>query len=247
MSCVLCAVLLGCGGSSGTAGTNADGSADGTTPDAPTVFQVPDAEDSASQDVPPLDLPCVPNCTNKECGDDGCGTSCGTCQAAEICTSVGSCDPDPNAGCGGLTLAEDWAGEYDGSYEATLFGLLPMSGDTTGDLSFSLKCFNSKLIVSGTMSGMASGEYPFELTFQGTYNPDTQELKCTISEGKVSFPSLSAEVEFEGDMPGSLQPDGTFAGTFDVTATAATLGGQALSAALFSAGADGTWTAAPAP
>ena len=214
-----------------------------TAPPKDTTQVTPDA----TEDVPDPDAPCVPNCTDKVCGDDGCGNSCGTCKDNEICTKVGSCDPDPNAGCDGLTLAENWAGEYDGDYNATLLGLIPMSGGTTGDLSFSLKCFNSKLIVSGTMSGLASGEYPFELTFQGTYNPDTQVLKCSISAGKVSFPSFASEVEFEGDMPGTMLADGTFAGTFDVTATKATLAGQALAANLFSAGASGTWTAAPAP
>lgn len=40
---------------------------------------------------------CVPNCTNKQCGDDGCGTSCGTCTiAGETCGGGGV----PNI-CGG--------------------------------------------------------------------------------------------------------------------------------------------------
>ena len=29
--------------------------------------------------------PCVPNCTQKTCGDDGCGGSCGTCSAGSYC------------------------------------------------------------------------------------------------------------------------------------------------------------------
>ncbi len=34
---------------------------------------------------------CVPNCTGKVCGDDGCGGSCGTCSGGEQCTAAGQC------------------------------------------------------------------------------------------------------------------------------------------------------------
>ena len=54
------------------------------------------------------DVPCVPDCTGKDCGDDGCGLSCGTCDAnyfcdgndqCAICTCMGKeCGDD---GCGG--------------------------------------------------------------------------------------------------------------------------------------------------
>jgi len=35
---------------------------------------------------------CVPNCTGRECGSDGCGGSCGSCSGSEICTPGGVCD-----------------------------------------------------------------------------------------------------------------------------------------------------------
>jgi hypothetical protein len=34
---------------------------------------------------------CTPKCTNKVCGDDGCGGSCGTCAAGKTCTTKGKC------------------------------------------------------------------------------------------------------------------------------------------------------------
>jgi formylglycine-generating enzyme required for sulfatase activity len=41
---------------------------------------------------------CKPNCTNKECGDNGCGGSCGTCTGGKTCQSgkcvTGGCWPD---------------------------------------------------------------------------------------------------------------------------------------------------------
>ncbi|MGB0591738.1 MAG: DUF1566 domain-containing protein [Myxococcota bacterium] len=37
---------------------------------------------------------CTPACTDKECGDDGCGGSCGTCGAGVVCTPKQECmDP----------------------------------------------------------------------------------------------------------------------------------------------------------
>ena len=35
---------------------------------------------------------CTPDCTAKECGDDGCGGSCGTCTAPETCGGGGTPD-----------------------------------------------------------------------------------------------------------------------------------------------------------
>jgi len=47
--------------------------------------------------------PCVPDCTGKECGNDGCGGSCGGCIGENLfCSSNGLCKPcDPvlNEGC----------------------------------------------------------------------------------------------------------------------------------------------------
>lgn len=34
---------------------------------------------------------CTPDCTDKECGDDGCGGSCGSCSDVEFCNDVGLC------------------------------------------------------------------------------------------------------------------------------------------------------------
>ncbi len=50
---------------------------------------------------------CTPSCTGKECGDDGCGGSCGDCPEGEFCNQ-GTCGPAGNGcvssnepGCGG--------------------------------------------------------------------------------------------------------------------------------------------------
>jgi hypothetical protein len=50
---------------------------------------------------------CVPDCSGKECGDDGCGGSCGTCDPNEICNAgVCECVPD----CSGKECGDDGCG-----------------------------------------------------------------------------------------------------------------------------------------
>lgn len=47
---------------------------------------------NACADTPP----CIPQCTGKECGGDGCGGTCGTCAADQYC-DVGICKPSAGA------------------------------------------------------------------------------------------------------------------------------------------------------
>ena len=35
---------------------------------------------------------CVPNCSEKECGPNGCGGVCGNCEDEDSCSSEGHCD-----------------------------------------------------------------------------------------------------------------------------------------------------------
>lgn len=51
-------------------------------------------------------LPCVPQCSGKACGEDGCGGTCGTCAEGSSCTAEGQCvavcQPNcANKACGG--------------------------------------------------------------------------------------------------------------------------------------------------
>lgn len=40
---------------------------------------------------PWADLWCVPDCTGRVCGDNGCGSLCGTCEGDNACTAAGQC------------------------------------------------------------------------------------------------------------------------------------------------------------
>jgi len=42
------------------------------------------------------DTTCTPSCTNKNCGDDGCGGSCGTCTGFQTCGALGICENPPS-------------------------------------------------------------------------------------------------------------------------------------------------------
>ena len=64
---------------------------------------------------------CIPDCTNKECGDDGCGGSCGSCHAPEICGAGGTpfvcgdgCVPE----CANKDCGDDSCGSSCGSCKA---------------------------------------------------------------------------------------------------------------------------------
>ena len=49
---------------------------------------------------------CVPQCENKDCGDDGCGGTCGTCGHDQGCSSESKCVALDFSGCTGLSV--DW-------------------------------------------------------------------------------------------------------------------------------------------
>ncbi len=60
---------------------------------------------------------CQPNCTGKECGDDGCGGSCGACAGSQTCQAwkcVGTCTP----ACAGKVCGDDGCGGSCGSCAA---------------------------------------------------------------------------------------------------------------------------------
>ena len=63
-----------------------------TTRDAKTDSAATDDVPGAAVDAPDSshELPCVPDCSGRECGPDGCGGSCGTCATNATC-DAGSC------------------------------------------------------------------------------------------------------------------------------------------------------------
>ena len=64
-----------------------------------TVMETPLAPTPTNGPSPtstPMPTPCIPQCSGKSCGDDGCWGSCGTCGNNLVCTLAGSCSvPSP--------------------------------------------------------------------------------------------------------------------------------------------------------
>jgi|GEM_PF-3284023 len=62
------------------------------------------------------EAPCVPECSGKSCGDDGCGGSCGTCGAGTACDAAGQCvTTGPTCSCAGKACGDDGCGNSCGT------------------------------------------------------------------------------------------------------------------------------------
>ncbi|GEM_PF-1058452 len=61
---------------------------------------------------------CDPDCAGKECGDDGCGGTCGSCQAGESCDGSGQCVTGCTPDCAGKECGDDGCGDTCGSCQA---------------------------------------------------------------------------------------------------------------------------------
>ena len=59
----------------------------------------------------------MPGCEGKDCGDDGCGASCGACDAGSTC-DAGLCVPDCVPGCEGKDCGDDGCGASCGACDA---------------------------------------------------------------------------------------------------------------------------------
>lgn len=89
------------------------------------VEPVPETEavEDVAPELPPdtvTEAPCVPDCTNNECGEDGCGSLCGYCEwgfacKANVCVEV--CVP----ACAGRECGDDGCGGVCGDCAANEF------------------------------------------------------------------------------------------------------------------------------
>lgn len=58
---------------------------------------------------------CTPSCAGKSCGNDGCGGSCGTCNASSYCSATGQCVAACVPSCAGRVCGNDGCGGSCGS------------------------------------------------------------------------------------------------------------------------------------
>ena len=84
----------------------------GTGGNADVVDAIAGSDSVVLAEVKPADGPgagdgaCKPGCEGKECGDDGCGGSCGECVEGVTCCEGVCCTPD----CEGKTCGDDGCG-----------------------------------------------------------------------------------------------------------------------------------------
>lgn len=135
--------------------------------------------------------------------------------------------PDSSfGGCADLGVSDTWAGTFLGavSYSVTPNPLTPSEGvlPVTGDLAFDIRCIESKLIVRGTMDGLATvegqGDFPFTMRLGGVYDPETKRMQAEMVDAQVSLYDLII-VYFEGTLYGQIGNDGRFAGTWEGEST----------------------------
>ncbi|MFH1530580.1 MAG: hypothetical protein ABIK09_07585 [Pseudomonadota bacterium] len=105
-------------------------------PDLGLADAIPDAsEELLPSDVLPETDPCLPDCAGKQCGEDGCGGSCGGCMRPWACQE-GTCVCQPDCtdkdcggdGCGGL------CGECMGRNETCQGGVCACAADGCGEI-----------------------------------------------------------------------------------------------------------------
>jgi hypothetical protein len=58
---------------------------------------------------------CQPSCSGKQCGDNGCGGSCGTCASDQTCSTSNQCVPTCAPACSGKQCGDDGCGGSCGS------------------------------------------------------------------------------------------------------------------------------------
>ena len=105
---LITAMLMACGngGSGNGSATPPDAAGPGADPGTPIIgndTKPPNGDIGGT----PTPTGCVANCTNKSCGDDGCGGTCGSCGLNEAC-KAGNCVCAPN--CGAKQCGNDGCG-----------------------------------------------------------------------------------------------------------------------------------------
>jgi hypothetical protein len=80
---------------------------EGVGPDLGTDPGVDTGKDTGNPDVP-----CVPDCTNRICGSDGCSDVCGYCLQGYLCTTDGTCELFCRAQCDGKVCGPDECGGF---------------------------------------------------------------------------------------------------------------------------------------
>lgn len=196
---------------------------------------------------------CVPSCGGLACGDDGCGGSCGSCGAGELCDALGQCGAAPQ-----------WSSQSPGSSQQLQRGSFPRNvgmGYVVGDSATVLKTSDGGATWQSLAIGSTAAFYDVAASSNGEHVVvvGAAGLVFTSSDAGVSWTARSSGVaetlyglDFSDDLStgyavgsnGTIlkttnggtswtaQHSGTSASLYDVQVVSTLVG--------FAAGADGT-------
>ncbi len=155
---------------------------------------------------------CIPNCAGKECGDDGCGGSCGACSVGYSCVN-GDCIGEPAPSCGDGVCAG-------GTQELKIYNNETMTiyyqGTGYEVSAIVLDIDEARFIVNGEMSNILNSEetYIFSNGFY-LYVSDINYLSYAGGNSSVDFVVGENEISCPEDCGGISHPrcgDGTCEG-----------------------------------
>jgi hypothetical protein len=144
---------------------------------------------------------CVPSCTGRSCGPDGCGGTCGTCPSGNGCDAFGrcaatSCTPT----CSGRTCGSDGCGGTCGTCG------VGQNCNTAGQCTAAACVPNCSGKTCGSDGcGGTCGQCPANATC-------TNGTSCSCDPGYVPDPTLTSCLPLGGACPAGLTETGTCVG-----------------------------------
>ena len=153
--------------------------------------------------------------------------------------------PEATDDCEPLGISEQWIGTFDGEITSNIppMGGYRFDGPVSGDVSFEIRCVDSKLMVFGNLDGEAEEcaiSCPFTARMEGVYDPDTLNISGELLDGVIDFTAV--QIYAEGVFDGVLSEDSIFNGTW----SGDKVGISSIVLEWTEAHGEGTWQAEPA-
>ena len=119
---LLALLLAGCGSSEALCGAGGTACPSGQVCQEGLCVTAPSGSDADAVGgeihVPEGDVVCAPSCVGRQCGDNGCGGTCGGCNAGESCSVLGLCVPEGCVpSCANRNCGSDGCGDVCGTCE----------------------------------------------------------------------------------------------------------------------------------
>lgn len=152
--------------------------------------------------------------------------------------------PEATGDCAELGISEEWVGTFDGDITSNIPSTSSMrfDGPVSGDVSFEIRCVDSKLMVFGALEGLPAEclvPCPFTARMEGTYDRDTQSISGELLDGVIQFATV--QLYAEGVFQGALSEGTIFNGDW----SGDVVGVNTAILSWIEANGTGTWQAEP--